>query len=809
MYAKWTLAALAVIGTAILINAQTCFGDIQGDLELLKTIADGYEANLAKLETWAGEATIVSSVSNESEQGAMRRQQKYKAEFLLNRELDAIRWKWFCLAEFDPNTREWHSSDLNLMFGLTKGDCDYVLFFYGRAVQDALRILNIYRRDQWPDHFEGIGFDPLHILAKEIYPDVVGQLRYYHRLGGTMKSNGSITREGDIVTLQTGRDYEGHGKITTRFVFDLSKGCCLTEFFNSSASSQTHWELEYEKIAGVFLMKTISHVHKDSHGTSERRATLTSSMVNGSAGKAEFLLGTLGLRPGDKIRDTRTNVMYIFGEKGATEVDMPPKISVSLLNKALPDFEGIQIELATGQSKDRMILVCFFDRQQRPSRNCITQLAKRAEQLQEKGVTVVAVQASKLDESELNEWVKKNNVPFPVGIIESDEKKTQAAWGVKALPWLILTDKEHVVTAEGFGLGELDARIKEIGPSASRPSDSNKVIGLVKDPNAAALSGVRVTEFQTDEDYTTDADGKFVSAFGPSNERRFFFAMDKQRQLVGVGMLGPGETHVEIKLAPGKMVSGTVVDSNGKPVAGAQVAPLPMTCFHVLTDDQGQFDLGWSREWAGDLTEFFIMARHLGRNLAAGVEIDGDTLTVRIELEPALTLLGSVEDPDGVPIPGALVGLSLRRGWACGTPVKKVVTDDRGRYEFPTLPQRQEYINYADAEGFWPNQITTGIINRTIDREGVGPIILKRPILSVSGIVVHASGKAVADIRVHLQGEGQPELDSKTDADGRFVFERVCCGPVEISAKNEALFGKIETEGGAKDVKLVVRLRFE
>jgi len=55
----------------------------------------------------------------------------------------------------------------------------------------------------------------------------------------------------------------------------------------------------------------------------------------------------------------------------------------------------------------------------------------------------------------LNEWAGKNGIPFAVGSIEAEEEKTRFAWGAKALPWLILTDKEHVVRAEGFSLGGL------------------------------------------------------------------------------------------------------------------------------------------------------------------------------------------------------------------------------------------------------------------------------------------------------------------------------------------------------------------
>ena len=70
------------------------------------------------------------------------------------------------------------------------------------------------------------------------------------------------------------------------------------------------------------------------------------------------------------------------------------------------------------------------------------------------------MQASKIDEDALNEWVKKNDINFSVGMIEGDEEKTKFNWGVRALPWLILTDSEHVVRSNGFGLNELEEKIK-------------------------------------------------------------------------------------------------------------------------------------------------------------------------------------------------------------------------------------------------------------------------------------------------------------------------------------------------------------
>lgn len=132
----------------------------------------------------------------------------------------------------------------------------------------------------------------------------------------------------------------------------------------------------------------------------------------------------------------------------------------SLVGKSLPDLAQVGLDLSPDETRDKLILLCFFDMHQRPSRHCIMQLAKQVEKLKDKGVTVVAVQASKVDENVLNEWIKKYNIPFPVGMIEGDDEKTCFAWGVKSLPWLILTDRSHVVTAEGFSLNELDDKIE-------------------------------------------------------------------------------------------------------------------------------------------------------------------------------------------------------------------------------------------------------------------------------------------------------------------------------------------------------------
>jgi hypothetical protein len=136
---------------------------------------------------------------------------------------------------------------------------------------------------------------------------------------------------------------------------------------------------------------------------------------------------------------------------------MPP-----LAGQPLPGFEGIKIDLGPEQMKGRRVLVCFFDWEQRPSRHDVMQLAEQAEALKEKGVSIVAVQAAKTDAAALQKWAADTGIPFPVGAIQGGKDEIFSAWSIPSLPWLILTDRNHVVTQEGFALGELDKAIGEL-----------------------------------------------------------------------------------------------------------------------------------------------------------------------------------------------------------------------------------------------------------------------------------------------------------------------------------------------------------
>jgi len=193
---------------------------------------------------------------------------------------------------------------------------------------------------------------------------------------------------------------------------------------------------------------------------SRRQAELTTTMVNQPVDESEFTLAKIGLRLGERIRDRRTGFEYVYGEKGATDADMPP--GKTLVGRSLPELEALALKPDTGQRQDKTMLIFFWDKEQRSSRHCIQELAKRKEDLKSKGIVIVGVHASNVDKIVLKNWLSEHKITFPVGIITDDVEESLFKWGVKGLPWMILTDRDHTVRAEGFSVSELEEKLAAI-----------------------------------------------------------------------------------------------------------------------------------------------------------------------------------------------------------------------------------------------------------------------------------------------------------------------------------------------------------
>ena len=172
---------------------------------------------------------------------------------------------------------------------------------------------------------------------------------------------------------------------------------------------------------------------------------------------------------------------------GVARIPKPKGEPESLVGKSLPELKMFHLDLSQESTQDKRILVCLFDMNQRPSRRCISRLNEQIRQLTDKGIAVVGIQAVKVENTTFDDWIKSSSISFPVGLISTNIEEVKFDWGVRSLPWLILTDTEHIVTAEGFGIDELDEKL----PQANAEDDVIKA-----DIPAYSYAAEQTTEFE-------------------------------------------------------------------------------------------------------------------------------------------------------------------------------------------------------------------------------------------------------------------------------------------------------------------------
>ena len=267
------------------------------------------------------------------------------------------------------------------------------------------------------------------------------------------------------------------------------KGMCLMKY-QMSWSGKLRTEIGIERIAEVdvdggslwYPQRAYRTIYSDRFGMSKRELTVTDFVPNVKIDEATFRLSYIeGTHVSDK-NSTKSykwrNGMKFVADGWNNSIRYVPKDWSILVRtgKPLPKFEDVAPGLSADQIEDRSILLCFFDMEQRPSRNCIERLSTKAQELKTEDLLIIAIHASTVDQTRLNEWVKKYNIPFPAGTITADAEKTKFAWGVRSLPWLILTDKKQVVRAEGFGIEELDEELRNT-VDTEHATQGNKVTG--------------------------------------------------------------------------------------------------------------------------------------------------------------------------------------------------------------------------------------------------------------------------------------------------------------------------------------------
>lgn len=158
-----------------------------------------------------------------------------------------------------------------------------------------------------------------------------------------------------------------------------------------------------------------------------------------------------------------------------------------------------------------------------------------------------------------------------------------------------------------------------------------------------------------------------------------------------------------VRLESGKRIGGIVVDSEGNPLVGADVAiRVPVTeslqqhyVFNLLkngkTDERGRWQLDGAPKPVSSLT---LVIDHPGF-LRTGIRVK-DAAEAQYRLDRGWSIRGTVRDPAGQPVKGAVVHPGTDR-WGSGKP--EAWTNADGQYTLSGLVQVDDADRYGTAPG--------------------------------------------------------------------------------------------------------------
>jgi len=346
---------------------------------------------------------------------------------------------------------------------------------------------------------------------------------------------------------------------------------------------------------------------------------------------------------------------------------------------------------------------------------------------------------------------------------------------------IVVAAPNHAAVTDSFLIGSTSQRTVRLPRGA-------QLGGRVVAPDGSSVSGatVRVANAANgaNDDYTTDRVGTFN--IGPLAASRYLVTADAE----GYAPTSPlrldldgihDQLAIVVHVTNGTKVTGTVVDSDGHPSAGAVVQLRSVLLnWHreIATDEDGSFKIvagnGAFRIWA---------RKGLQSSPQLPVDLGPNTLaTLKLQLQNS-TIAGTVIDANGEPVAEAKVTADD----GLGQSVRGEVTDSHGKFVFNGLAagnytlaaHRQDELSESDSgKG---TSVTSGDRNVRLVVPALtaikGRVLLdKKPVVSFAIIVVD-------------QGDEMQWRQSATNvtlsSEGRFVKRGVSPG-----TKTVVIFGR-------------------
>jgi len=409
---------------------------------------------------------------------------------------------------------------------------------------------------------------------------------------------------------------------------------------------------------------------------------------------------------------------------------------------------------------------------------------------------------------------------------------------ITALPqgqkyWVQIEATNHTTATLRMEAAETATNFLELPPVVLTAMDRN-VAGKVLDNDGKPAVGVSVHLFQGGgQTTTTDADGHFIFHGVPPGLVSFDAGLPQPNTSAyknsGMARGKGGDTNIVIRLGtnpdPGSAISqarittsGMVFDPSNKPAPGVFITMFSSGGLRstVQSDANGKYTAQWQtlfiRNNSGKAEMF---ARDPAHNLAATSEVDTNTTSLDLHLQPGLTLAGEVRDSDGGQVTNAIVQLvpfpPADPAWGINrqTPTN---ASPKGLFFFSTLPQGAPYRVNVSADGYGSSSVTAKATDTQTTQFRLPTVVLNHANQQVSGQVIGPDGKPCWGAEVTVSGDGQPAgRISHSNASGHFVISEVCTGLLNVRAMLPAsasnpryLTVTVQAHGG--DTNVVVKL---
>jgi protocatechuate 3,4-dioxygenase beta subunit len=223
-------------------------------------------------------------------------------------------------------------------------------------------------------------------------------------------------------------------------------------------------------------------------------------------------------------------------------------------------------------------------------------------------------------------------------------------------------------------------------PGQPRKAQMYYIRGTVLDAAGKAAEGVKLDVCPGGKAVTSDCQGRFEldwQTWDPNQTKGLLFAQDQAHDLAAAVDVEAGTAELEVRLQPGMVLTGRVVDLKGRPLARAFTSftlsgPRWSRTGGVMTGSNGRFRVsglaqGYEYSVAAEATGFGRTSKTVG----AAEAVPGVKDVGNLALQAAsLSITGIVTDGDGKPARNARISVS-----GAGQPnLPEVRSDSQGRF---------------------------------------------------------------------------------------------------------------------------------